>query len=87
VLLDAVRELLRFTDTAIMAYFLVINSSYLALIALAAVEFAHHLRRVPIAGLEELYRSPLTKPVSVLVPAHNEEAGITEAVRAMLALR
>jgi cellulose synthase/poly-beta-1,6-N-acetylglucosamine synthase-like glycosyltransferase len=87
VVLHYIRELLRFTDVVILAYFLLINTSYLVLIGLAAAEFVRHLRRVPFAGLEEIYRSPLTKPVSVLMPAYNEEAGIVEAVRAMLALR
>ncbi|GGM60652.1 glycosyltransferase family 2 protein [Dactylosporangium sucinum] len=84
---DWVREVLRVTDVAILAYFLLINTSYLVLIALAGSEFVHHLRRVPFAGHEETYRSPLTEPVSVLVPAHNESAGIVQSVQAMLALR
>jgi cellulose synthase/poly-beta-1,6-N-acetylglucosamine synthase-like glycosyltransferase len=84
---DWVRELLRVTDHAILLYFLLINSSYLVLIALAAAEFVRHLRRAPFAGYDETYRSPLTQPVSLLVPAHNEQAGIVEAVHAMLALR
>jgi cellulose synthase/poly-beta-1,6-N-acetylglucosamine synthase-like glycosyltransferase len=84
---DLVLDALHVTDVAILLYFLVINTSYLVLIVLAAVEFVHHLRRAPLSGFEETYRSPLTQPVSVLVPAHNEEAGIVEAVRAMLALR
>jgi cellulose synthase/poly-beta-1,6-N-acetylglucosamine synthase-like glycosyltransferase len=82
-----VREVLRVTDLVILTYFLVINSSYLVLIALAGAEFVHHLRRVPFAGHEETYRSPLTEPVSVLVPAYNESAGIVQSVQAMLALR
>ncbi|GII24546.1 glycosyl transferase family 2 [Planosporangium mesophilum] len=85
--LDWVREVLHVTDTAILVYFLFINTSYLVLIVLATVEFVHHLRRVPLSGFEETYRSPLTQPTSVLVPAHNEEAGIVESVHAMLALR
>ncbi|GAA0739897.1 glycosyltransferase family 2 protein [Dactylosporangium roseum] len=84
---DWVRELLRLADIFILTYFLVINSSYLVLIGLAGVEFVHHLRRVPFAGHEETYRSPLTEPVSVLVPAYNESAGIVQSVQAMLALR
>lgn len=80
-------ELLRMLDLPVLVYFLCINSSYLLLIALAAMEFARHIRRVPFAGLEEAYASPLTRPVSVLVPAHNEQAGIVEAVRGMLGLR
>ena len=42
---------------------------------------------MPFAGYEETYRSQLTQPVSVLVPAHNESAGIVQSVQAMLALR
>src|SRR3954465_10194874 len=84
---DRVRDLLSVTDVCILTYFLVINSSYLVLIVLAGAEFVHHLRRVPFAGHEETYRSPLTEPVSVLVPAHNEEAGIVQSVQAILALR
>lgn len=73
--------------TPVLIYFLVINTSYLLLTALAALEFARHIRRQPFAGLEEAYASPLTRPVSVLVPAHNEEAGIVASVQAMLGLR
>jgi cellulose synthase/poly-beta-1,6-N-acetylglucosamine synthase-like glycosyltransferase len=87
VLAEWVRELLRLADYAILAYFVLINTSYLVLIVLAWLEFAHHLRRVPFAGHEETYRSQLTQPVSVLVPAHNESAGIVQSVQAMLALR
>ncbi|MEU0555198.1 glycosyltransferase [Dactylosporangium sp. NPDC006015] len=84
---DWVRQLLTVTDVFILTYFLLINSSYLVLIVLASAEFVHHMRRVPFAGHEETYRSPLTQPVSVLVPAYNESAGIVQSVQAMLALR
>jgi len=84
---DLVVELLQLLDTPVLVYFLLINTSYLVLTALAAVEFARHIRRQPFAGLEEAYSSPLTRPVSVLVPAYNEAAGIVESVRAMLGLR
>jgi len=42
---DFLRELLRGADIAVFAYFVALNSSYLLLIGLAAVEFARHLRR------------------------------------------
>lgn len=74
-------------DQPILAYFLLVNSSYLLLIALASLEFSRHLRRAPFAGYDEITASPLTLPVSLLVPAYNEEAGIVPAVQAMLALR
>ncbi|MFI5838091.1 glycosyltransferase family 2 protein [Catenuloplanes sp. NPDC051500] len=86
-LADGVRAVLGVTDTAIFVYFVLLNSSYLGLLLLAAAEFFRHLRRVPFNGLEDLFRSPLTAPVSVLMPAYNEGAGIVAAVQAMTALR
>jgi cellulose synthase/poly-beta-1,6-N-acetylglucosamine synthase-like glycosyltransferase len=68
-------------------YFLAINTSYLLLIGLAALEFRRHLRRQEFAGGDEVLSSPLTPGVSVIVPAFNEEAGIIASVKAMLALR
>ncbi|BCJ50755.1 glycosyl transferase family 2 [Actinoplanes sp. NBRC 14428] len=84
---DVVRDVLRYTDFAIFAYFIALNSGYLALIVLAGLEFREHLRRMPFAGADDMFRSPLTLPVSVIVPAHNEGAGIVAAVQAMTALR
>jgi cellulose synthase/poly-beta-1,6-N-acetylglucosamine synthase-like glycosyltransferase len=84
---SAVVWLIHDMSTPVLVYFLAINTSYLVLIVLAAIEFARHIRRLPFAGLEEAYASPLTRPVSVLVPAFNEETGIVESVRAMLGLR
>jgi cellulose synthase/poly-beta-1,6-N-acetylglucosamine synthase-like glycosyltransferase len=84
---DWVRELLRVTDVTIFGYFVALNSSYLLLMGLAGVEFARHLRRVPFAGADDMFRSPLTLPVSLIVPAFNEGVGIVAAVQAMTALR
>ncbi|MEV8507068.1 glycosyltransferase [Actinoplanes sp. NPDC051475] len=84
---DLVRDLLTYTDFAIFAYFIALNSGYLVLIVLAGLEFRRHLRRLPFAGADDMFRSPLTLPVSVIVPAYNEGAGIVAAVQAMTALR
>lgn len=84
---DLIREVLRVTDWAIFVYFVALNSSYLVLMLLAGMEFTKHLRRIPFAGADDMFRSPLTLPVSVIVPAYNEGAGIVPAVQAMTALR
>ncbi len=84
---DAVSTLMGWTAGPVLAYFVVINTSFLGLIGLAALEFSRHMRRLPFADLEAVAASPLTLPVSVLVPAYNEEVGIVPAVQAMLALR
>ena len=80
-------DLFSVTATPVLVYFLLINTSYLVLIVLATFEFTHHIRRQPFAGLEEAAASPLTQPVSVVVPSFNEEVVIVSSVRAMLALR
>jgi cellulose synthase/poly-beta-1,6-N-acetylglucosamine synthase-like glycosyltransferase len=84
---DWVRELLRVTDVAIFVYFVALNSSYLVLIGLAGLEFGKHLRRAPYAGADDMFRSPLTLPVSLILPAYNEGPGIVASVQAMTALR
>ena len=84
---EVVHEILRYTDVGIFVYFVALNSTYLVLILMAGLEFARHLRRAPFAGADDMFRSPLTLPVSVIVPAYNEGAGIIVAVTAMTALR
>lgn len=68
-------------------YFALINTSLLMLTALAAGEFVAHARRSRFHGHDDMFTSALTTPVSVLMPAYNERAGIVEAVRAMASLR
>jgi cellulose synthase/poly-beta-1,6-N-acetylglucosamine synthase-like glycosyltransferase len=84
---SAIRFLLHLADQTILLYFFMINSSYLALMAIASVDLVKHQRRQPLAGSDDTYRSPLTQPVTVLMPAYNEGPGIVSAVQAVLALR
>jgi cellulose synthase/poly-beta-1,6-N-acetylglucosamine synthase-like glycosyltransferase len=71
----------------VLAYFLVLNTLYLVLVLTAAGDVFRHVRRRPFAGDDDAFASPLTPPVSVVMPAHDEEPVIVEAVHAMLALR
>ncbi|MER7901292.1 glycosyltransferase family 2 protein [Streptomyces sp. NPDC096046] len=84
--LGALHGLLALCDTAIILYFLAINTGYLVLNLLALAEIVTRLRRSSFAGYEDAAGSPFTPPISVIMPAYNEAAGITEAVRAMLLL-
>lgn len=68
-------------------YFTLLNTSFLLLSLLAAREFVGHARRAPFAGYEEAFTSPLTPPISVLMPAYNESAGIVQSLSAMSTLR
>ncbi|MHB1865584.1 MAG: glycosyltransferase family 2 protein [Candidatus Saccharimonadales bacterium] len=70
-----------------LVYFAALNTVYVAFTAIAAREITRYRRQRPYAGIEEVLGSALTPPVSVLVPAFNEQAGIVESVNSLLSLR
>src|SRR5262249_14020142 len=78
--------LLAFTVVSFV-YFVVLNGTYLMLTALAWTRMTGEARRRRSLGLDDIMRSPLTPGITVLVPAYNEQAGIVESVRSLLALR
>ena len=69
------------------AYFAVLNVLYLVFTGIAWRDLARHLRARSYAAIDEALASPLTPPVSVLLPAYNEQAGIVDSVQSLLALR
>ena len=71
----------------VLGYFLVINGVYLILYLISFAEIADYVHREVFSGLSELFTSSYAPPVSVVVPAYNEEATITDSVRSFLALQ
>jgi cellulose synthase/poly-beta-1,6-N-acetylglucosamine synthase-like glycosyltransferase len=71
----------------VIGYFVILNSWYLVLLSLAALDLREYQRAKPYAGYDDLFASPLTPPVSIVVAAHNEQSGIVESVNALLGLR
>ena len=69
------------------AYSVLINTSFLLLTCLAVFDFQSYLRRRRFAAYDETFAEPLAPGISILMPAHNESAGIVESVRAMTAVR
>ncbi len=70
----------------VLGYFLVINGVYLVLYVISFAEIAGYVRREVFSGLSELSTSSYAPPVSVVVPAYNEEASIADSVRSFLSL-
>ena len=68
-------------------YFVVLNTIYLAVIALAAANAIGSRRRVPFSGLEEIFHSPLAPGISVVVPVRNMADLIVDSTRGLLNLR
>lgn len=70
----------------ILAYFLVLEAQQIALAISSYVALARD-RRVTVHGrVADLLQSDATPPVSIIMPAYNEEAGIVDAVRSMTLL-
>ena len=68
-----------------LAYFVLLNTGYIALNLLAIPTLRRRLAQEPLASLPRAY-SGLEPPVSLLVPAYNEEATIASSVRSLLQL-
>ena len=73
-------------DLVLVAYFLAINTIYLAFSVVAFFELRRHRRRWTPRELATIMRSPATPGMSVLVPARNESANVVESVRSLLFL-
>jgi cellulose synthase/poly-beta-1,6-N-acetylglucosamine synthase-like glycosyltransferase len=68
-----------------LGYFVAVTGGYLLLFALALAEVRRQLQSQVLEDLPRAY-SGLEPPVSILVPAYNEEATIATSVRSMLQL-
>ena len=84
---DALRTAFEAFGVCAVAYFAALNLTYVAFTGLAWRSIVAHLRGRRFAGENEALASPFTPPVSVLLPAYNEEAGIVESIHSLLALR
>lgn len=77
---------LKFFEYLILIYFLVISSIYLILSVLAFLKIREYIAGSAGDDMDELYYKGLYKPVSVILPAYNEERSIVESVGSVLSL-
>jgi cellulose synthase/poly-beta-1,6-N-acetylglucosamine synthase-like glycosyltransferase len=68
-------------------YFVLLNTGYLVLLAMAAGSAARDTRRRRLAGLPEIFASPLAPPISLVVPVRNRAEVIAGSTRGLLGLR
>ena len=81
------REAIAGFDWMVFGYFILLNTSLLAVIGIACTDVLSWLRRFTFAGHDDNFANPLTPGVSVLVPAYNEESTVVDSTRAMLSLK
>ncbi len=75
------------TAVVTLTYFTLLNGIYLIFTVIAWRSIPRYLRSRKYTATDEAFSSPLTPGISILLPAYNEEAGIVESVRSLLALR
>jgi cellulose synthase/poly-beta-1,6-N-acetylglucosamine synthase-like glycosyltransferase len=71
----------------VLGYFLIVNSFLILLLAMAAVDLRRQRLDVWQEGRWRLLGSDVAPVISILAPAHNEEATVTESIRSLLTLR
>jgi cellulose synthase/poly-beta-1,6-N-acetylglucosamine synthase-like glycosyltransferase len=67
-------------------YYLASNFAYLAMLIIALRTSAAHLRHLESVRFDWIKGSPMVPPITLLVPAHNEDKFICTAVRNLLDL-
>jgi cellulose synthase/poly-beta-1,6-N-acetylglucosamine synthase-like glycosyltransferase len=77
---------LKVANQCLFGYYLLCNLIYLAMLIIALRSSISHQRRLTSIRFESLKHSPLVPPVSLLVPAHNEDKSVCGAVRNLLDL-
>ena len=77
---------LEISNQTLFWYYLASNFAYLTMLVIALVTSARHQRRLESHRLDWIGQTTLAPPITVIAPAHNEEASIRVAVRNLLAL-
>ena len=78
--------LVRDANFAILVYFLALNSFYALLLVLSIPEIWEQTRLAEDDDFQRLMQSDALPPITILVPAHNEQKTIEASVTAILAL-
>ncbi len=80
--------MIEFFNIFVLLYFVLLTAGYIALFVAATVGVIHVRRDLEGNAPESVStRGRATLPISILVPAHNEEKTVVESVRALLKLR
>ena len=75
-----------FVTWFVLLYFILLNLSYLTLNLISIFALRRRAQETLLDDLPQIY-SGLEPPISILVPAYNEEATIAASVRSMLQLQ
>lgn len=80
------RIVLNVLNDSLFFYYLASNLVYLVLLIAALLSSRAHHQHLASLRLERMKLSPLTPPITLIAPAHNEEASIIPSVRSLLCI-
>lgn len=81
------RQAFLWLNLAFLIYFVIVNGFYLMLMILSYGVVDRYARLRSITEYDGIFDTTFFKPVSVIVPAHNEAATIVDTVESVLAVR
>ncbi|RJP21307.1 MAG: glycosyltransferase [Candidatus Abyssobacteria bacterium SURF_5] len=67
-------------------YYGLTNLIYTSLLTIALIIILRHIKRIKYSSFREFSLSPQTPPISILIPANNEEKNITASVSSALGI-
>ena len=76
--------LIYYFNVFVLFYFLALNTIYLLLFLISLSEVLRFVRRTFFSDYRQIMQSEMTWPITVIVPAHNEEKTIVETVRSLM---
>ena len=68
----------------VLFYFLALNTTYLVLFVISLLDVLTFVRRTFFSDYRQIMQSEMTWPISVLIPAHDEEKSIVQTVRSLM---
>src|ERR1700739_4336202 len=77
---------LEISNQTLFWYYLASNLAYLAMLIIALKTSAMHQHRLESHRLSWFKDTPMNPPLTIIPPAHNEEASIRVSIRTLLAL-
>ena len=77
---------LEISNQTLFWYYLASNLAYLVMLIIALNTSARHQRRLESHRLSWFKETPMTPPITIIAPAHNEEGSIRVAIRNLLEL-
>ncbi|NWF75585.1 MAG: glycosyltransferase [Nitrospirae bacterium] len=67
-------------------YYGIVNSVYSVLLTISLFVILRYIKRIKYSAIRDFSYSPETPPISILIPAHNEENVITRMVKSALSM-